>query len=65
MRAGEGEATGLCADCRWARTVENRRGSRFLLCRKAAEDERLTKYPRLPVLRCHGFEARHPEVSSR
>lgn len=52
---------GLCAHCRWARSIKNRRGSDFLLCRKAAEVTDFPKYPRLPVLECEGFEAAAPE----
>lgn len=45
---------GLCADCRHARRIGNRRGSVFLLCARAATDPRFTRYPPLPVLRCPG-----------
>ncbi|RMH22760.1 MAG: hypothetical protein D6701_01125 [Gemmatimonadetes bacterium] len=47
---------GLCARCAWARVVRSGRGSVFLLCRRARTDERLRKYPPLPVLACHAFE---------
>jgi hypothetical protein len=47
---------GLCAACRYARVTGNARGSRFYLCRLSDDDPRFAKYPRLPVLRCVGFE---------
>lgn len=49
-RAGE------CALCRHARALSNRRGSVFVLCRRAAVDERFQRYPPLPVRGCPGFE---------
>jgi len=52
---------GLCADCRHARRIDSRRGSSFLLCGRAADDPRYVRYPRLPVLRCPGYEAVVPE----
>jgi hypothetical protein len=54
-------ALGLCATCRHARWIENRRGSRFLLCGRAASDPRYPRYPPLPVLRCLGHQAPAPE----
>jgi hypothetical protein len=47
---------GLCSRCRNVRVVESRRGSQFFLCRLSETDPRFPKYPRLPVLRCRGFE---------
>jgi hypothetical protein len=38
------------------RTVRNERGSVFLLCRLAARDARLSKYPSQPRLSCLGYE---------
>ena len=49
-------AVGLCADCRHAGQVTSARGSLFWLCRLAARDPAFAKYPRLPVLRCLGYE---------
>ena len=49
-------AVGLCGECRHARRVESARGSIFWLCARSAVDARFAKYPRLPVLRCVGFE---------
>jgi hypothetical protein len=50
------ERVGLCADCRHARRVESARGSVFTRCALAERDPRFPKYPRLPVLRCAGYE---------
>jgi len=52
----EGSVAGLCAECVHARPVTSARGSTFWLCGRSAEDPRYPKYPRLPVLRCPGFE---------
>jgi len=52
----ERERTGLCADCVHARRVESSRGSLFLLCELSRSDPRFTKYPRLPVLSCPGYQ---------
>jgi hypothetical protein len=46
---------GLCGRCRHARTIGNRRGSIFFLCRLAERDATFPKYPVLPVLRCPGY----------
>jgi hypothetical protein len=50
------ERAGLCADCVHARHIESDRGSIFLLCELFRSDPRFTKYPRLPVLSCVGYE---------
>ncbi len=47
---------GLCAECRFARIIVSDRGSRFYFCDKSAVDPSFPKYPRLPVLRCAGYE---------
>ena len=57
---------GLCGDCRHAHRIESDRGSVFVRCELALADPRFAKYPRLPVLRCAGYEkktsaARRPE----
>jgi hypothetical protein len=49
---------GLCERCRHQQVVRTTRGSSFSLCRRSREDERYPRYPRLPVLRCPGYEAR-------
>jgi len=53
-------AVGLCATCRWMRTVTNRRGSVFYRCGRADDDPRFVRYPPLPVLTCPGYEASDP-----
>ena len=52
---------GLCKNCKHGEVIINRRGSRFYLCRRAAYDARFSKYPRLPVLSCEGYETRVEE----
>jgi len=47
---------GLCATCAHARRVTSARRSVFWLCGRAAADPRFARYPRLPVLRCPGYE---------
>lgn len=49
---------GLCRSCRFAKLVTNPRGSEFWLCRAAADNPGMPRYPPLPVLRC---EARIPD----
>jgi hypothetical protein len=50
------DRVGLCQTCRHARIVSNVRGSTFYLCQLSEIDPRFTKYPRLPVIRCEGYE---------
>lgn len=52
----DGLGAGLCADCRYARRLANRRGSVFLLCARAATEPEFLRYPPLPVLRCRGHQ---------
>ena len=52
---------GLCSVCRFARAVTSARGSTFWLCGRSREDARFPKYPRLPVVRCPGFEQGVPQ----
>jgi hypothetical protein len=49
-------AVGLCATCAHARTTTTARGSTFYRCARAESDARFVRYPRLPVVRCGGFE---------
>lgn len=53
---GLSDPIGLCAACRHVKVIENRRGSRFHLCMLSEVDARYPKYPRLPVLKCEGYE---------
>ena len=48
---------GLCANCRYSRQIKSDRGSTFYFCQLSLTDPAFSKYPRLPVLRCSGFEA--------
>jgi hypothetical protein len=54
---------GLCSVCAHARVVSTRRGSAFFLCERSRSDDRFPRYPRLPVLRCAGFEKGQPRGS--
>jgi len=47
---------GLCAECRHALVKETNRGTAYLRCERASWDDRLTRYPTLPVTDCVGFE---------
>jgi len=47
---------GLCDSCRHQRLVPTTRGSVFSLCRRATQDARYPRYPRLPVIGCPGHE---------
>lgn len=48
---------GLCASCRFARRVRTAKGSEFLRCGRSEIDRAFPRYPRLPVVRCEGFES--------
>jgi hypothetical protein len=54
---------GLCETCKYAKRIESDRGSAFLLCQLALTDRRFTKYPRLPVLSCSGYQRRDRAVA--
>jgi hypothetical protein len=61
-RSPGGADAGLCDSCRHQRLIPNTRGSVFSLCeRSRTEPERFVRYPRLPVLRCEGYESRAGE----
>jgi hypothetical protein len=48
---------GLCNTCRHQQVVRNTRGSVFSLCRRSRDEpERFPRYPRVPVMRCVGYE---------
>lgn len=55
-----GAEPGLCLTCRHARLNQTRRGTAYLRCGRSAWDERLVRYPRLPVRDCPGFEPGDP-----
>lgn len=46
---------GLCGDCVHRRVLTTER-SAFVRCELADTDPRFVRYPRLPVLRCAGYE---------
>jgi uncharacterized protein (TIGR00290 family) len=48
---------GLCGTCQNARIMRSDRGSVFHRCLLAEKDRRFAKYPRLPVLRCVGWQS--------
>ena len=50
---------GLCDSCRHQKLIRTGRGSEFSMCLRSKEDPAYPKYPRLPVLRCAGFESRN------
>lgn len=50
------QPAGLCDSCRHQRLVPNTRGSVFSLCERSRTESEFPRYPRLPVLRCPGFE---------
>ena len=47
---------GLCTTCRQGRRVVSAKGSTFWLCERSRTDQGFSKYPRLPVIRCSGYE---------
>jgi len=61
----EDDRIGLCAKCRHSRQIKSDRGSVFYLCQRSLTDPAFPKYPRLPVLRCSGFEAQVEEAQSK
>lgn len=46
---------GLCARCHHGQAVPGAR-STFWLCERSRTDPAYPRYPRLPVVRCRGFE---------
>ena len=54
---------GLCNGCVHQQLVPNTRGSVFSLCRRWREDRAYPRYPRVPVLRCRGFEPPPPTAA--
>jgi len=51
-----GAPAGWCQQCVHAKVNRTKRGTAYLRCLRAAWDDRMTRYPRLPVLECPGFE---------
>jgi hypothetical protein len=56
---------GLCETCLHQRSIRNTRGSEFSLCERSRTQPEYPRYPRLPVLRCGGYEAERSEPESR
>jgi hypothetical protein len=48
---------GLCGECQHAAVKPTQRGTTYLRCTRAAWDDRLVRYPQLPVNGCPGFAA--------
>ena len=55
---------GLCATCLHCRLIITRR-STFYMCQRSFTDVRFPKYPRLPVMRCIGYEPGAPSASGQ
>jgi hypothetical protein len=51
---------GLCASCAHSRTIPAKR-STFWMCELSRTDPSFPRYPRLPVLRCRGYETAKKE----
>ena len=48
-------AAGLCGSCVYVSRNTTRRGTTYFRCTRAAWDDRLVRYPRLPVTACVGY----------
>jgi hypothetical protein len=57
---GSAAGAGLCERCRHRIEVRNTRGSVFSLCERSRTEPEFSRYPRLPVLECGGFQRRDP-----
>ena len=55
---------GLCDNCKHVQIVKSAKGSFFHLCMFFKKDPRFSKYPKLPVLACAGYQAREQESES-
>ena len=64
MSASMDRPAGLCDECAYRRVIRSSRGSEFLMCRRAKDDPRYSKYPPLPVFACAGFVAGSPDDPS-
>ena len=52
----------LCSTCAHVRVIHSAKGSVFLQCQRARDDERFPKYPPQPVRLCPGFQATGGDV---
>jgi propionyl-CoA synthetase len=60
-RALLGAEPGLCWTCRHSKVNQTRKGTAYLRCTRAEWDDRLRRYPPLPVMSCVGYEARQAD----
>ena len=66
MRETEREGrVGLCPGCRHVRVVRSRTNQDYYRCERSTADARYPKYPRLPVLRCDGYDPVEPPPSRK
>ncbi len=49
---------GLCSTCAHSQRVGTTRGTLYWMCELSKSDPRFRKYPKLPVLKCEGYEAK-------
>jgi hypothetical protein len=47
---------GLCLNCQYGRRIEAKETTVYFLCERSLTDPIFPKYPRLPVLRCSGYD---------
>jgi hypothetical protein len=52
----------LCESCPHMKEVISGKGSRFLMCQKAADDNRFQKYPPQPIVQCGWFEQKREDT---
>ncbi len=55
LKAMQSVVVGLCKTCRHCKPIKNARESVFYRCRLSETDAAYAKYPRLPVLKCSGY----------
>ncbi|MCY4509637.1 MAG: hypothetical protein OXG35_22135 [Acidobacteria bacterium] len=60
-----GNRVGLCLHCRHARAVRSRTDQDYYRCGRSDDDGRYSKYPRLPMLSCDGYEPGVPDHPHR
>ena len=48
---------GLCETCSFHTLITNKQKGTFHLCKKSKTDSAFSKYPRLPVLNCKGYQS--------
>lgn len=59
-RPPETDRVGLCRSCRFGDAVASSRGAEFWRCLRSLEEPEYSRYPRLPVVVCRGYEPRQP-----